>query len=247
MAFLDALGFKGIWSRYPHGAVIEKLRAVTFRAGAYADPVLEVPDFSLNSRVVSLSDTIVVSATVTAGGDAPDARHNLACKVTAVASVCSKAAMICAMMVDDSGPPLVYRGAVSVGDFFHDDRFLIGPAIDEAAEHEKLPNAGIVWLSPSAHDVVREARFTPAPDRVASFADLELFLVPDYPVPMKDAEPRHAPAVNPFGFVLHAHEEAFLSKVEASFTGTRADIPIKQQNTMTFLRHARRLDPKRLR
>ena len=80
--------------------------------------------------------------------------------------------MISAMMVDGSGPSLVYRGAVSVGDFFHDDRFLIGPVIDEAAEHEKLPNAGIVWPSPSAHDVVREARFTPAPDRVASFADL---------------------------------------------------------------------------
>jgi len=244
VAFLDALGFKGIWSRHPHRTVIEKLRAVTFGAGVHADSVLNVPELRLASRVISLSDTIVVSAAVTTGEDRSDARGNLVCKVAAIASVCSKVAMIYATMAD--APTLVFRGAVSVGQFFHDDRFLIGPAIDEAAEYEKLPNGGMVWLCPSAHDVTREARFSAASGRLASFADLELFLVPDYPVPIKGDEPRHAPVVSPFLFVQYAHEEAFLSRVDESFVGENPDIPIKRENTMRFLRHARGLNPRGL-
>lgn len=40
--------------------------------------------------------------------------------------------------------PLSLRGVVTVGEFLVNDTFVIGPAIDEAAELEKKANAAIV-------------------------------------------------------------------------------------------------------
>src|SRR5437667_4671836 len=91
VAFLDALGFKGIWSRYAPRDVIRNLRSVTFGDPMYSDPPLDMERCSLASSVVTLSDTIVVSAAVTAEAGGPDVRNDLECKVAAVASVCSKA------------------------------------------------------------------------------------------------------------------------------------------------------------
>jgi hypothetical protein len=162
-------------------------------------------------------------------------------------------------MVVNGDPSLVYRGAVAFGEFFHDDRFVIGPAIDEAVEYENIPDAGIVWLAPSAHEIVREARFSPVEGDV-SYADLEPYLVPDYAIPAKGSdsggatEYRHGYAVSPFLHVLRDYEDGFMEAAEGSFSVNDASVSVerkreierKRENTMTFLRLARRLDPKRL-
>src|ERR1700687_3409839 len=61
VAFIDCLGFKGIWQRYPPQAVIELLisvekagREVAESFGKYIGPS--------STKCVSLSDTIVVTA-----------------------------------------------------------------------------------------------------------------------------------------------------------------------------------------
>lgn len=233
VAFLDALGFKGIWSRYAPGAVIDNLRSVTFGEPIYSDRPLQLDGFSLSSHVITLSDTIVVSAALTPddpGGR--DVRSDLECKVAALASVCCKAGMLCSMVLSSS-TPLVYRGAVSVGDFIHDDRFLIGPAIDEAAEHEKLADAGLVWLAPSAQQIAREAWGSAE----GLFQDLELFVVPNVDVPMKDGTRELTCVVNPLRFSLD-HDE-FLQRAEGTFTGGSEGVQRKRANTVVFLRHAR--------
>ena len=229
VAFLDALGFKGIWSRYAPRDVIHNLRGVTFGDPMYQDPPLDLERCSLASSVVTLSDTIVVSAAVTAKFASIDVTTDLECQVVALASVCSKAGTICSMILN-SNTPLVYRAAVAVGEFVHDDRFLMGPAIDEAAEQEKHAAGGLVWLTASAAKVVYEAR------REGLFGDLELFLVSDYPVPMKDGD-HLASVVNPLRFDFN--HDRFLERVEATFTDCREDVQRKRTNTMAFLRHAR--------
>ena len=112
VAFLDALGFKGIWSRYAPRDVIHNLRGVTFGDPMYQDPPLDLERCSLASSVVTLSDTIVVSAAVTAKFASIDVTTDLECQVVALASVCSKAGTICSMILN-SNTPLVYRAATS--------------------------------------------------------------------------------------------------------------------------------------
>jgi len=49
-------------------------------------------------------------------------------------------------------PFLAFRGALSFGKFDIDSegRFLVGPAIDDAAEHHELAQGAFLWLTPAA-------------------------------------------------------------------------------------------------
>src|SRR5262249_32620560 len=147
VAFLDALGFKTISKKYRAERLVEDLRWLT-DGGVWADPPFETDNVRLESRIVMVSDTIVVTAEVASGPGSREARNDTFCKMVALTSVCSKAGMVCAAL-GKSDTPLVYRGAVGLGEFLHDDGLLIGSAIDETAEHERDADAGIVWFCPS--------------------------------------------------------------------------------------------------
>lgn len=135
---------------------------------------------------------------------------------------------------------MVYRGAVTFGEFLIDDRFWIGPAIDEAAMNEKLPRAGLVWLSQSARQVY---------DRAGQAGGGGLFidgmqdavrntpLILDYPVPLPKDQSQAAHTVNPLArspFDVRALIRVMLS----TFTPDREDILCKRKNTEAFLLHA---------
>jgi hypothetical protein len=49
--------------------------------------------------------------------------------------------------------PIAYRGCISFGDYEMDERFIIGKAVNDAAEHYELADAALVWLTPSALEV----------------------------------------------------------------------------------------------
>jgi hypothetical protein len=53
-----------------------------------------------------------------------------------------------------SSTPLAYRGAVTCGEYEIDANFIMGRAVDDAATCYESAEAAIVWLAPSANDLV---------------------------------------------------------------------------------------------
>jgi hypothetical protein len=57
-------------------------------------------------------------------------------------------------------PTLLFRGCVATGRIKEDTDFLIGPAVDEAAERFEKADGPFLWLAPSALDVCRRYEAT---------------------------------------------------------------------------------------
>jgi hypothetical protein len=161
VAILDALGFKGIWKRHKINSIVAKLKSINqlcVTVEKHWGKTLEIPalhsvDDGPAEKVVMqfkqpklfvrlLSDSIVVGSQAASrkDEDVSDALWN-------VARVC---AAITFWGRRSPKPILLYRGAISCGDFLIDSNFLIGPAIDEAAQLHQLGQAACVWFAPSA-------------------------------------------------------------------------------------------------
>jgi hypothetical protein len=107
---------------------------------------------------------------------------------------------------------------------------VIGPAIDEAAEAEKLADGALIWLCPSALKIV-EGILPSNP------LNNDLRVVRDYPVPLKTGRCYRTHVVNP---LLECPDpDTLAQRMLDFFRLDRLDIAVKQQNTANFLRHAR--------
>lgn len=133
--------------------------------------------------------------------------------------------------VDDGDPPLVYRGTVSVGRFAIEDQFVVGPAVDEAAQAEKLAQGALVWCCPSALDCISKAQAAPLLF-AGNFENLPL--VQNYPVHLKGGDTIVSHVINP----LSGNHERFIQRTLDGFDSLRIDVRVKKQNTETFLRRA---------
>lgn len=253
VAIIDALGFKGIWGdpKKPSMAVLETLKSVgraanadAIQASKYIEKkalpgevarVIKAPFI----KIVQLSDTIVVAAgrrprkrqpwrrhrekmqalglTMSELEDAVDAwLRYVVCRC--VANVLKTAALC--------HPSLVYRGVVSVGSFAIDETFILGPAVDEAAELMDLADGPFVWLSPSAgrlKHVIREAK-----------DDMWDEMTVRYPVPLKGGRVLPSSVLNPF--CLCSPEERQLAKRNSlkSMTSSRIDVAVKRHHAQAL-------------
>lgn len=139
-------------------------------------------------------------------------------------------------------PGLAYRGCISVGEFAIDDTFILGPAIDEAAE------GALVWFTDSTSEAQRWSD-----ERVAELMKQQFNVTEDYArhvlthvdsgyvrysVPMTEGPPRDTFAIHPFERDSSAEtKEQLIQAILATF-GTDPKFSGKKQNTEAFLRHA---------
>lgn len=220
VAVLDALGFKGIWSRRPISEVLAKLGAARREELHFPQPqsIAERPVPPMSIRF--LSDTVVLAAPL------PDARIDREYEANqddALVHVSFRAAMFVArMLASTHGAPIAYRGAISFGEFEIREDFLIGPAIDEAAEAERLAEGAFVWLCPSA-----------MPLALRSIADSELRILMPYAVPLKGGRSINTYVVTPLADMLSPHD--IRRAIGEVFTSNRIDLVIKYQNTMAMI------------
>ena len=54
-------------------------------------------------------------------------------------------------------PALAYRGCIAFGEFDMEEGFVIGGAVDEAAEHMEKAEGAFIWCAPSALDWIEAA------------------------------------------------------------------------------------------
>ena len=173
IAFLDVLGWKGIWMRRPDP--IGDLRAVIADAQKTALTVEKRTDREawqamegLKCEVVAISDTLVLSV----AGD--------------VEPAVGYAAVVCARILAsalEKGLPM--RGAIGYGSYTLDGTILVGAGVDEVAAWYETTEWIGVHLTPSAF-------FRLNPD---TFRGLQKFTYHQYSIPMKSGKPIESMAV----------------------------------------------------
>ncbi len=126
--------------------------------------------------------------------------------------------------------------------------FLVGPAVDEAAEAYEKANAAIVWVTPAAKAALDE-KFK---SNIAPILDHHGFYETEYLVPMKDNCTSLTYAINPMWRLAKTDRALWMSSLLETFshrpdTGNGKLLPedltargnsveTKRGNTETFLR-----------
>jgi hypothetical protein len=138
--------------------------------------------------------------------------------------------------------PFLYRGCIACGEFKIDHDFLVGPAIDEAAELHEQAEASIVWLAPSAAKVYGGSVVSLV--EVKTGRSTQTYLAPQltrYEIPLKQGSRAETYALSLLPVLSDSERVEVASKILAAFdlpgAETRPDVQLKKQNTKDFLDH----------
>lgn len=250
IAMFDALGFKGIWNRPEFrddpDVVLRKLRLLQAKAkvlpSRFNRRVGDVRQIIASSGVTLLSDTIVMALGVKKISELelpPNTYFNTQDKID-TAGVGGVAMMVSEVLREatTSPPVFAYRGVIAFGEYAIDDNFIMGQAVDEAAELMDRAQGAFVWYAPSAFEVATSFK-TLMPEGL-------LPVVP-YKVPLKDGHHFATYVVAPFH---DDHNRASVEQTSAqileSFTGGSFDVRLKRDATSVFLEKAKILWRKNL-
>jgi hypothetical protein len=243
LVFMDALGFKGIW-RHSSVAddptkVLRKLEDVqeATRRQLETRPVAATPDQRKRLReavrFAFISDTVVIAVEESVGPlllemAGPRARGEKPAPWQTINAASIYAASVIGRMAC-SPAPLAMRGAITWGRFAVSASFVVGPAVDEAAECAGQAEAALVWLAPSA---------------AAHWSERAASPLLRWPVPLKAGTRFSSFAVSPFHGLVAKEEPNIDQMILRTFDGGRLDVQVKRQQTAAFLDAAKKVAPK---
>lgn len=228
VALSDALGFRGMWHRHKPRDMLAALRTAQEQLRMEADWQRH---FVGNEVVtVAFSDTILM-----AGIAAREAHIRNSVPPTNGEIVQDIGSALASMIRNLAGSslPLIYRGCIAVGNLAIQENFVVGQAVDEAAEWFERSDASLVWLVPSARSAV---------DFVSNY-----FF--EWPVPLKGGGSLRTLVLNPLWDL--ARESIYqgvetpplddlVSALLAPFDSSNSvDVVRKRQNTEDFLQVAK--------
>jgi len=217
VALIDAMGFRGIWERHSADEVLRSLKdtknwlELRLREQFSSQPWMQC-------EVAFVSDTIAISMAL-----------NESTPNREVMSVVYLGDVISWVLdkVLRSHVPLAYRGAIAVGDYEVSPHFLIGRAIDEAADGYGLAQGAFVWLMPAAREHVAQW-LEPQPQNT--------HLV-KFDVPLKGGDVFNTYTVSPLEQARSVADANWLAgTLLSTFSGSRMDVAVKRQNTKSHLR-----------
>lgn len=227
VVLIDALGFKGIWKRHAPADVLTKLTALADRNRAIVERTQRIApaqerNLISSVRVAFLSDTIVLVLAIKEPGEGglDDKAHCDSAAVTLAAGFTSQ------ILRDalSGEPAIMYRGAIAIGDAAIQENFIVGPAVDEAAEVMNSAQGAFVWLAPSAQGAVIPTPFMVNP-------------LVEYEVPLKGGDRLPSYCVTPFDITETPEMRMQLIEAAARSFGKSGplDVAIKRTNTLRFL------------
>ena len=235
VAMLDALGFRGIWSRCDWKHLISALLSIKQAALADGESLsngLKIP-FDLDMRF--FSDTIFIAASVPEPIiDLSRAESTAILSEFALAAVSSMAQL---SVFRALAIPVAYRGCITVGEFEVAENFVIGPAVDAVAQWERDADGAFVWFLPEAlHCFDSALQIHKEHGGVVSNIS-QLTTVYDVPLKKSVIETR---VINPLVNVCRGDNNALngtVSRLLSSFDVEGADVVRKRENTELFLGH----------
>jgi hypothetical protein len=266
IAVLDALGFKGIWNRHEGRRIFSKLQHAKNTAiskleeGNNTAAFLRLADgfqhktfYSWEARF--LSDTALFALMPPPELELPPEKAGdiqrwksmqsyflLGDLMYVISTFLSYVGCTCLQ------PALSYRGCLAVGEFQIEDEFVIGPAIDEAAELADVADGAFCWLTPRTfaefqqmHTEWQEyASYTPGCPSNSHFETVG----PLYTVPLKNGTSCQSRVVNPLATCRPQHRSEFIRELISTFVPTEnSAIARKRGNTEDFLEIANLIPP----
>lgn len=236
VAILDALGFKGMWGRYDPRELAHALSAHKQVFKQAERPVEASEGQFTHFRFFCLSDTLVFATVAPQPYADPDSDPAVkqGAQVAVRQSINAVQAAIHLACIEK--PTLLFRGCIAAGPVYFDDDYLIGAAVDEAAQYMDEADGAFVWFLPSASRLLNLEYW----DKGAI----------TFGVPMHGGRTIEVPVVNPFVALEDPERRAELADTMlATFTdpkrlGGRAPSPellAKMQNTKRFLDFAQRV------
>ena len=257
-ALLDCLGFKGIWRRYDPQEIVYKLKSIEDLINRICSPLISSLAVIESTQVVAkaklLSDTVALSVKFrTNSQEMKEQEHYLVNAMCLIVCQINKHFL-------QSSPHLVLRGCITFDEHLVEENFIIGPAVDRAAEYEKLPNGAFVWLDPSADELYQQncsemTELAESPERlkdllgssnmtpnmnlgILAFREVGIppTVVTDYPMPIKGGETLKCSVLNPLAQDSHPEtRRALCDTYVQEMLSNKLDVLIKKQNTTTFL------------
>lgn len=223
MVILDVLGVKGMWHRPDAKEVVHRLyhvsditkrhirrpRRLHFDIEQQSEKELAGIHRRIDFRVFGISDTVVILAS------GPIAASKLIRHLAADLYSLNEIAL---------RHEVVFRGAISFGEFYVQGQSLVGPAVDEASEWHALPDCAGIVLTPSSGQIVDKLARSPKPPEVIGFVKL--------PVPLKGGSRARLWILDWYRcwHPLSLLEKAFLR------APVSPDVALKLENTLTICR-----------
>ncbi|CQR42279.1 hypothetical protein THICB3180067 [Thiomonas sp. CB3] len=216
VAMIDALGFRGIWDRWPSAEVMANMHALKRRVEDDLRKIGAQPDMQFEATF--LSDTVVLGLSLP--GSDP---NHVALSAIYVGDIVSRILTYSAR----STTPFAYRGAIACGEYEIDSNFILGRAVDDAASCYELAEAAIVWLAPSANDVV--GTWLHGQPHNTHFVR--------HSVPLKGGASFNTYTASPLVQAVDRDDaNTICATLLATFKSTSLDIAVKRQNTVSHLR-----------
>ena len=224
---MDALGFKAASREHP-GELLEKMHGLLKSAGWVENlgQRLNQDGFSEVPQVTFLSDTIAIGLPIMVEArlqktDIEHAVHALSLASALAGSLILKAGL--------APLPMAYRGCVSFGEYEMNETFILGPAVNDAAEHYELAECAAVWLTPTALTIWNEG--APLADESTSRA------MHPCAIPLKSGAVFESVAVNPFynhTLPTAAERKSWIQSILSTFRGP-ISVHVKRQATAKLL------------
>jgi hypothetical protein len=150
VAMLDVLGFKGIWARQgvSPDLLLDRMQSLekALKGEARWRNENEVQVRPYRTSVALLSDTVVIGAGFEGVKDLHDVKESQRRNAfLTIGSIARRAVREWAM----GDPPMAVRGCVAAGSYMIKKSFLVGKAVDEAAEYHEMCEGALVWASPT--------------------------------------------------------------------------------------------------
>lgn len=240
-AIIDCLGFKGVWNKYENelDQLIKQLSAISRNAEQSVldhiyPPGVPADDIQYDVKVRVLSDTVAISYTSISGINIP--KYQLVSMTNAIKHIMDS-------FIKEL-PHLPFRGCITYGQHVIEENFLVGPAVNEAAEYHEKAQGSFVWLLPSASAVVDEF-FESMSIQSGEYGKVmrqRLNLIcPEYPVPMKDGQHLTTRVVSPLYQKQDAEIDELIELYSKAMSGGNLDVWIKREQTLKFLDHCKTL------
>jgi hypothetical protein len=230
IAVLDALGFKGIYTRFAPDAVLARLKQLAEHAQVLRKEFSTDPNWFMVSGATGVpsllhaafSDTVIFACLALTEAEA-DRQVALNRVVFASSALISDAAARGNRNDPDPikhEPRFCYRGAITVGEL----AAFVGPAIDDAASQYECADAGLVHLTESASGLIADGH-------------LIRNLLHPFNVPLKRDETMRRLCVRPLLYCRagYRHHPIFMSQILETFDSQREDVVRKRDNTRRFL------------
>lgn len=242
IAFIDFLGSRGIWNRHDPVLILHSLKQlqdVVNQHNAIGMKYIYEEHQSIAPHIkveaIFISDTVCLACWY----DFQEEQEMTLCPLVYILG------KVAANLIRESAlvnPPRSLRGCISTGLFSISGNFLIGPAVDEAAEYMDVADGAFTFLTPSAENCVKEAAHyiqyllqtgQASEQEQDEGIDLSLFL--PYEVPIKNGVSHTAPVLNPLACEMSENQATIIDRILRSFDINREDVRNKMDNTKKFL------------